>query len=172
MARLVGPVVIIEQLAPEYFEQIARWLSDPAVNVWLTPEWRNRVVDKALIGVAVRNARNCLFLVRCDDRPCGLVALAELDVVDRIAMVWYALGEGALAGRGIMTEAVTQLVRHAFQVNGLQSVYAWTMANNIASGRVLAKAGFRCVGRVRNASLSDGQQVDRIYYDLIPTDGV
>jgi RimJ/RimL family protein N-acetyltransferase len=51
-------------------------------------------------------------------------------------------------------------------------VYACTMADNVASARVLAKAGFRCVGRVRNAASSHGQQVDRVYYDLIPTDSL
>jgi len=162
--------VTIEALAPEYFDQVARWLSDPRINAWLSSEWRNRAIDKALIAVVVRNTRNQLFLVRSRQQPCGFVALSDIDAVDGIAMVWYGLGEQALGGQGITSEAVRQLTHYAFSKRGLQSLYAWTMANNGSSGRVLVNAGFRHAGRLRNAASSQGRPVDRIYYDLIAAD--
>jgi hypothetical protein len=67
----------IEPLLPEYFASAAQWLSSPAANQWLASEWRGRVIDAAAIGVAVRNKRNRLFLVRCDHRPRRLSALAD-----------------------------------------------------------------------------------------------
>ena len=42
-------------------------------------------------------------------------------------MVWYGLGEQALGGQGITSEAVRQLTHYAFSKRGLQSLYAWTM---------------------------------------------
>jgi RimJ/RimL family protein N-acetyltransferase len=157
----------IEELVPEHFELVASWLSKGEINRWLTAEWRSRVVTTTVIAMAVRNRRNRLFLVRCDSRPCGLAALADFDVGDRTAMVWYALGDEAVSGRGITSDAVAQLARLCFDRLRLASVYAWIMEGNAASKRVLQKAGFREAGRIRHAASLDGRQVDRIYFDLI-----
>jgi ribosomal-protein-alanine N-acetyltransferase len=100
----------------------------------------------------------------------GLVALSEIDLVDRVAMVWYALGKAELSGRGIATAAVRQLTDVAFGEMALASVYAWVMEGNVASRRVLEKVGFREAGRLRQASLHGRQQVDRLYFDLVPAD--
>jgi RimJ/RimL family protein N-acetyltransferase len=160
----------IEELAPEHFERVAGWLSRPEINRWLTADWRNRRIDATLIAITVRNRRNRLFLVRHDGDPCGLVSLAEFDSVDRTAMIWYALGEPRHARRGISSEAVGQLVQLAFGHMQLESVYAWIMEDNVASRRVLEKAGFSPAGRIRRATCSGEHQVDRLYFDIVAAD--
>jgi RimJ/RimL family protein N-acetyltransferase len=157
----------IEELAPDHFALVARWLSRPDVNRWLTSDWRNRRVDATLIAITVRNRRNRLFLVRHDGDPCGLVSLADVDSVDRTAMVWYALGEPTHAGHGVSSAAVLQLVHLAFDQMQLQSIYAWIMEDNVASQRVLEKAGFSPAGRIRRATCSGERQVDRVYFDIV-----
>ncbi len=160
----------IEDLAPEQFELVAGWLSRPEVNRWLTSEWRDRQVQAATIAMAVRNKRNRLFLVIHDGVPCGLAALADIDSVDRTAMVWYVLGEPELAGRGITSAAVRLVARKAFDELGLASLYAWIMDDNAASRRVLEGTGFRLAGRIRGATCSAGRQADRVNFDLVALD--
>jgi len=158
----------IEALLPEQFEQVAGWLSRPETNKWLSGEWRGRQATPSILAIAVRNRRNKLYLVRHESVPCGLVGLADIDPADRIAMVWYFLGDERLKGQGIVPAAVRQLTRVAFTEISLASLYAWVMEDNVASRRVLEKCGFRECGRFRNAACSNGSQVDRIYFDLIP----
>ena len=160
----------IEPLAPEHFGTVAEWLSKPDLNQWLTSEWRGHVIDPTVIGVAVRYKRNRFFLVRSDGVPCGLVALADWDVVDRTAMIWYALGNPALGGRGVISEAVRQLVQTAFDNLGIEALHAWIMEDNARSRRVLEKNRFREAGRLRRATLHNGCRLDRLYLDLIRTD--
>jgi len=160
-------VTTIEELIPDYFEQVARWLSKAEINRWLAAEWRDRVVNPTLVAMAVRNRKNRLFLVRYNGQPCGLSALADIDMADKTAMVWYVLGEQNLSGRGITSDAVGQLARLSFGQIGLASVYAWIMQDNTASQRVLHRVGFREAGRIRCAASSAGHQVDRVYFDLI-----
>lgn len=121
-----------------------------------------------MVAITVRNRRNRLFLVRFAGEPAALVALADLEVADRTAMVWYFLGDETLAGRGVVSGAVRQLAALAFEELGLASLYAWAMEDNVASQRVLLSAGFRDAGRLRKSACSAGEQVDRIYYDLVP----
>jgi RimJ/RimL family protein N-acetyltransferase len=148
--------------------QIAAWLSRPEINQWLTGEWRNRAANPSILAIACRNRRNRLFLVRHDGGACGLVGLAEIDRADRIAMVWYLLGDERVKRRGIISEAVRQVAKLAFSEMELMCIYAWIMEENCASRRVLEKSGFREVGRVRRAANFNGRQMDRVYFDLLP----
>ena len=163
-------MVAIQDLTPEHFELVARWLSKPEINRWLAAEWRNRVVSSTLIAIAGRNRRNRLFLVSYNAQACELVALADTSAADKTAMMWYVLCKEELSGRGINSEAVIQLTRFCFAEMGLASIHAWTMEDNMAFRSVLQRAGLHEAGRIRCATSSAGRQVDRIYFDLIASE--
>ena len=161
-------MITIELLQPDHFEEVAGWLRQPEINKWLSSEWRNHEATASILAITVRNRRNKLYLVRHESVACGLVAFGEIDPADRLAMIWYLLGDQQLKGRGIISEAVRQLARLAFSELSLASLHAWIMEDNVASRRVLEKSGFHECGRFRKAACSDGRQVDRIYFDLVP----
>src|SRR5437879_2075325 len=134
-------VITIEKLQPDDLGLVAMWLSKKEINRWLTAEWRNRVVSTTVLAIALRNPKNRFFLVRSNGEACGLAGLADIDLADGIAMVWYFLGESAFSKRGIASEALKQLVRKSFQELKLQSLYAWTMEDNAASAKLLHNVG-------------------------------
>lgn len=160
-------VISVEDLRPEHFGLVAGWLSKNDINRWLTAEWRNQVASSTVLAIALRNRKNRIFLIRFSGQPCGLIGLAEIDVADATAMIWYLLGESTLSSKGIVSQAVKQVTRKSFQELKLQSLYAWIMEDNVASAGVLKKAGFREVGRIRQAASSNGRQVDRLYFDMV-----
>jgi RimJ/RimL family protein N-acetyltransferase len=160
--------VTIAPLERENFARIASWLSDPATNRLLTAEWRNRAVDATVIAIAVRNKKNLLYQVSCGDSLCGLVAFSELEPRDRSAMIWYALGDRAFAGRGVTTTAVSEMCRVGFGQLQLASIWAMVLTPNAASVRVLEKVGFRPAGRLRQVERVDEEPLDRLYFDLLP----
>ncbi len=162
--------ITVEPLELADCDVAARWLSDPQINKWLASGWRGRQVDAKMLATLRMNRRNRVFLVRADGAPCGLVSLGCIDPTDRTALMWYVLGERALGSRGIITEAVRQVVRIAFSELGLASIQASAMEPNRPSQRVLEKAGFRLAGRLRRGFVLDGRQVDRLIYDLVGDD--
>lgn len=162
--------IAIEPLTAPSFEVVAAWLATPALNRWLTADWREREATSTVLAIATRQRRNRFFLVRHHAEPCGLVALSDLDPIDKTAMVWYLLGDRRFEGRGITTAAVNQLVSLSFNELGLRSLYAWAMEPNEASIRVLKKTGFREAGRLRQSACLDQTQTDRIYFDLVATE--
>jgi RimJ/RimL family protein N-acetyltransferase len=157
----------IEPLSPADFHQVAGWLRRPEINRWLSGEWREHEATPSIVAITVRNRRNRLYLVRHGSVPCGLVAVSEIEPSDRLAMVWYLLGEERFKGQGIISEAVRQLATLAFSELSLTSLYAWIMEDNLESRRVLERSGFLECGRFRNAARSKDRQVDRVYFDLI-----
>jgi RimJ/RimL family protein N-acetyltransferase len=163
-------MITLKELKPEQFELATSWLSKKEINQWLTAEWRERTITAPVLAMAVRNRRNRIFVVHYRGQACGLACLADIDTLDRTAMVWYLLGEPSLAGQGVTSEAVRQLARVAFREMALESVYAWTMEGNTPSQRVLQKAGFTPAGRIRHATRSAERQVDRLYFDLVRDD--
>jgi RimJ/RimL family protein N-acetyltransferase len=163
-------LIDIEPLTAEYFVTVAEWLSKPEINQWLTSEWRDRVIDPTVIAMAMRNKRNRFFLVRSGGKPCGLVALADWDPIDKVAMIWYALGDPAAGGRGVISTAVQALVDVAFRTLGIESLHAWIIEGNERSRRVLEKNGFREVGRLRRATVHNSRRLDRVYFDLVCQD--
>jgi RimJ/RimL family protein N-acetyltransferase len=89
----------------------------------------------------------------------GEVELAALDLYHRTADAACWALPGA-RGRGMITTAVSAMLRFAFDGLGLQRVsYAWADGNT-ASGRVAAKCGFLLEGTQRSAFVVDGKRVD------------
>ena len=84
--------------------------------------------------------------------------------VERVsAEVGYWLAE-PFWGRGIATEALVAVTKHAAAVHGLTRLYARTFEWNPASCRVLEKAGYVLEGRLRRSAIKDGRITDQLQY--------
>lgn len=108
-----------------------------------------------------------------DDSFVGNIALMDLRGLNpTTAEVGYWMHPSA-RGRGLMTEAVRLVARHALDPDGLglHRLSLLTAATNTASRRVATAAGFRQVGVEREAELlGDGSVDDLVVHDLLATD--
>jgi ribosomal-protein-alanine N-acetyltransferase len=94
----------------------------------------------------------------------GGVGLEPLtDVNRRTAEIGYWLGADYW-GRGIATEAVTLVTVWAFDAHGLLRIFAQPFAENLASRRVLEKAGYVLEGTMRRNAVKDGVVRDQCLY--------
>ncbi len=73
---------------------------------------------------------------------------------------------GPCRGRGLATEAASEVVRYALDGAGLHRVYASHFARNPASGRVLQKAGMVYEGVLRGHTLKWGKHEDCVFYGI------
>ena len=120
-----------------------------------------------------------LFLAvadRADDRCVGSVALMGLGGIDPTsAEVGYWTHPDA-RGRGVMTEAVDLIVRHAFAPRddgglGLRRLDLLAAETNRASQQVATRNGFVQTGIRRQAErLGDGSYADLVAYDLLASE--
>ncbi len=70
-------------------------------------------------------------------------------------------------GRGYATEAGRAIVRHGFEAEGLNRIYAFHFSNNPASGRVLQKIGMTYEGSRRSHTLKWGEYLDNEGYGIL-----
>jgi ribosomal-protein-alanine N-acetyltransferase len=100
---------------------------------------------KALL--AEQEAGTCVFhvLVGEDGTVLGRFNLYLVDLEDGTAELGYRVAQ-QVAGRGVATATVRELCRLAAAQYGLRTLRAATTHDNVASQKVLAKAGFVPVG--------------------------
>ena len=107
-------------------------------------------------------------------------------VVEGLAVggIGFVAGEGAFAGqadlgywlgrsfwgRGLMTEVVTAVASRLLAKGGFRCLQAMVAGDNLASVRVLERAGFQFEGRSRSGFVRDGQVQDRLQYGRLDTD--
>jgi RimJ/RimL family protein N-acetyltransferase len=104
------------------------------------------------------------FIIDLDGQAIGTIGLVIGEDVERCAAeVGYWVGAEHW-GRGIATAALICICRYAFADLGLLRIFAKAKAANIASLRVLEKAGFEREGLMRNACIKNGMVMDMALY--------
>ncbi|MDV7400217.1 GNAT family protein, partial [Arthrospira platensis SPKY1] len=69
-------------------------------------------------------------------------------------------------GRGIVTEAIKQVVDFAFNTYDINRIFARPFGTNIASQRVLEKAGFTLEARLEKTLYKNGEYLDELIYSV------
>ncbi len=68
--------------------------------------------------------------------------------------------------RGYASEALRALLSHGLRPLSLKRIWAHHLESNVASGRVMLKAGMRCVGRVARGVACGGELREAIAYEI------
>jgi RimJ/RimL family protein N-acetyltransferase len=119
-------------------------------------EFYERFPDQHRAMLADQEAGLGAFYVLVDEDGSILGRFNLYDVKDGTAVLGYRVAERA-AGRGVASAAVRELCRLAATRHGLRTLTAATSRENVASQRVLAKAGFVPVGPADPAELGGKQ---------------
>jgi len=100
-------------------------------------------------------------------RPIGTTNLHALDHRNGMATFGVGIGEADCRGKGYGTEVTRLMLDYAFTALGLHSVMLIVFAYNLAGQRAYAKAGFREIGRRRQAYRLGGRWWDIVYMDCL-----
>ncbi len=122
---------------------------------------------RKFIEYALSAEMETVFAIEVDGEAAGAVGIIfQSDVYSETGELGYWLGEEHW-GRGIVSRAVKAIVRHAFEDLGLRRVYARIFSNNLASKRVLEKAGFTFEGMARQAIVKNDKVLDVFHFAII-----
>jgi RimJ/RimL family protein N-acetyltransferase len=119
------------------------------------------------IRSALEQTPETRFAIASEGSAVGSIAVMLHGDVERVsAEIGYWLAE-PFWGRGITTEAVRAVTRHAVERHGLTRVFAVPFEWNGASFRVLEKAGYVLEARLRRSAVKDGQVIDQLLYAYV-----
>jgi ribosomal-protein-alanine N-acetyltransferase len=136
--------LILRPYREDDLDDLATLLADPDVTRFLSysrPRSREETAEK-LHNILQHWRRHgfgiFVLLDRADGRFAGHCGVADAELA-------YCLVKRSW-GRGLATEAVRAVLRHAFERVGLPRVVGVAMAENVASQRVMAKSGMTLQG--------------------------
>ena len=141
-------------------------------NVWINlrdrfPHPYTKSDGQKFVRASRQMQPETFFAIAVNGEAVGGLGFVLQSDVDRVsAEVGYWLGE-AFWGRGIVTEALVAITRHAIAQHGLTRLFALPFAYNTASCRVLEKAGYVLEARLRRSAIKDGTIVDQFQYAYV-----
>jgi [ribosomal protein S5]-alanine N-acetyltransferase len=91
--------------------------------------------------------------------------LMQSDIMRLNAELGYWIGE-PFRGRGIMTEAIGEMVGFVFDNLEINRIYATPFEFNFASQRVLEKAGFTLEAMFEKVVIKNGVLIDELVYAI------
>jgi [ribosomal protein S5]-alanine N-acetyltransferase len=107
-----------------------------------------------------------VFAIEVDGIACGSIGIfPQTDIHRKNAEMGYWLAEDYW-GRGIMTEAVKQIIEYGFNTFDITRIFARPFSTNIASQRVLEKSGMKLEGRFEKTLFKNGQFLDELIYAI------
>ena len=110
------------------------------------------------------------FAIVANEKVIGSIGVFRQQNIHRqTAELGYYIAE-EYWGKGITTEAVKQICKYVFQRSDILRIYAEPFAHNLASCRVLEKAGFQCEGTLRSNAVKNGQVMDMRMYSFLKTE--
>jgi ribosomal-protein-serine acetyltransferase len=103
------------------------------------------------------------------NRLMGVAGFVWLDAPNRSAAIGYWLAQEA-EGHGLMTKAVTALLRHGFRTLKLNRIEIRAGVRNRRSRAIPRRLGFRHEGTLRQAERLADRSVDHAVYGLLKGD--
>ena len=153
----------------------ARWDNDFEVTILAGDPLRPRTKDQIEADYehySKSEARSTQFVIyeAKTSRLIGATDLRHIDGEHRTAEFGISIGEKDCWGKGYGTETVILMLDYGFSVLGLHNIMLDTYSYNERAIRAYKRAGFREIGRRREAKRVGGQLYDVVYMDCLATE--
>jgi ribosomal-protein-alanine N-acetyltransferase len=173
--RRTEPHVHLRPAAPRDAELLRTWRSEPSVrrfqplNELPTAQLRADVASQRMADLYRGRGEKFQWIVEVDGDPAGWITLVVSNWEHGLAEVGYALST-PYQSRGLMTDAVSQLLGDLFANTLLERVEARCAIENDGSQRVLEKNGFQREGRLKGYFKLRGKRIDNYLYAILRED--
>ncbi len=167
---LRGKRIALCPLGKDDFPILFNWINEREQVIFNSPykpvhqdcheKWRQKIVesnDTAIFGIR-----------RLDDGSLvGTCQLHGIHPVHRSAELQIRIGETNERGQGFGFEAVSLLLRFAFDDLNLQRVYLHVFKDNLRAVKLYEKTGFKIEGTLRRAAFIGGAHKDILIMGLL-----
>lgn len=172
--NIVGEKVALGPQRRDLLPLYQRWINDFEVTRTLhvgaypiTAE-----AEEAWYERVTKSERDAVFVVyeRATMRPIGNTGLHRIDRGNRTAEFGIVIGEKDCWGKGYGTEATALVLDYGFNWLGLHSIILSVYSANERAIRAYTRAGFRPIGRWREAVRRGGRAYDLILMDCLASE--
>ncbi len=122
------------------------------------------------IQFAMSNTPAHVMAITINDELVGGIGIhPQEDIQCKNAELGYWLAE-PFWGNGIISKAIPQMVEYGFKTFDINRIFARPFDSNIASQKVLQKAGFKLEARLSKTLFKNGEFQDELIYAIRKAD--
>lgn len=174
--NIIGDRVALGPVQKSMISAFVRWENDFAVAVMsgdpIRPVTQESVAARMERHQKDEGVGRVEFAIyeHASMRLIGVTDLRHIDRTRRTAEYGIMIGEKDCWGKGYGTETTILMLDYAFTVLGLHNVLLSTYGYNERAVRAYTRAGFRVMGRQREAARLGNQLYDVIFMDCLATE--
>lgn len=142
---------------------VGRYLLDDVPVI--TPEQAEEIINFYL-DPAAQLYNRWVITMKDDGKPIGTIGFHKWSRISHRAEVGFDLTPGYW-GKGLMTEALSEVVRYGFMMMGLNRIEALIYVENERSLRLVERLGFQQEGKLRDYFYQEGKYYDHYLYALL-----
>jgi RimJ/RimL family protein N-acetyltransferase len=174
LVNIVGERVGLGPMRRELLSLYLRWINDFDVTRTLTDPMKPTSMEEedAWLRTEASGPNIITFTVyeRATARPIGTTDLYNIDHRQRRAEFGITIGEKDCWGKGYGTETARLMLDYGFTALGLHNIMLTTQTFNERGIRAYLRAGFREMGRRREAHRLGSKAYDVVYMDCLATE--
>ena len=148
-------------------ESLVRYANNPDIAKFMNDGFPHPYTEengKAFIAFATKDDPIHIFAIDVEGKAVGVIGIhPQVDVQRKNVELGYWLAE-PFWGKGIITNAIKEIVAFGFKTYDINRIFARPFATNIGSQKVLEKAGFVLEGRFEKTFIKNGELLDELIY--------
>jgi diamine N-acetyltransferase len=172
--NITGDKVALGPIRRDLVPLYQRWMNDFEVTRTLSAGFRPITweAEEAWFEGASRRDREVTFTIyeRAAMRPIGTTALHDVDLHNRTAVFGLLIGDKDCWGKGFGTETTRLMLDYGFTCLGLHNIMLSVYSFNERGIRAYTRAGFREIGRRREAIRLGSRPFDEVLMDCLATE--
>ncbi len=168
-----GSKVGLGEWLPDHFEMWMQAIRDPEINLFSNGGFAmpNREKEAEIFSSTTKNGgANFAIYALPETKPIGVVGLFGINQIKQTGMLGITIFDKNYWGKGYGTETVRLVADYGFRFLNLHNIMLHTSGFNQRAIRAYEKAGFKIIGRRREAELMVGKRYDQIYMDCLVTE--
>jgi [ribosomal protein S5]-alanine N-acetyltransferase len=165
--------LILRDFVESDWRAVLEYQSDPAYLRY-NPWWHRTELDvRSSVRMFIswseevpRKKFQFAIVLKREEQLIGNCGLRKQNPQTRVADLGYEI-DRRYWGYGYATEASRALLKFGFEQLGLHRVWAYCIAENVASARVLEKIGMKCEGLQRESEWMKNRWWDTLHYAIL-----
>lgn len=169
--KLIGDKCYLSPISEQDVEQWANWFNDLEVTIPLGDEayTPTNISNQLYIisDMTKHNAHVFNIVSLKNDDLVGRCVLFSLDRINRHAKFGIVLGEKSYWNKGFGQEATKLILDYGFNLLNLNNIMLGVFSYNKGAINCYKKAGFKEIGRQRQAKIIGGKKYDIVLMDIL-----
>jgi D-alanine-D-alanine ligase len=156
-----------------HLDLMSSWFNDPKLNQYMAEPEQNMSKEQLIIDFLLHpanSARTGIALMIYGHQtnvPVGYCAIYDTSLWNQTAEISYLIGNPVFTGKGYGVEIVNALVYIGTQKLQFYRLEATATVENIASWKVLEKAGFHQIGKRTHSHVLNNKRMDDLIFEYL-----